>query len=58
VDLNGEGGTHFWQSSPLVVGLRQPLLKLNTLAWDKRQHSLSGEIAERSYLEAREDVAV
>lgn len=58
VDLNGENDTHFWQSTPLIVGMRQPLFQLNAHAWDRREQALSAEVAERTYLEAREDVAV
>jgi outer membrane protein len=48
----------YWQSSPLVLGLRQDLFRLNTLAWDSREQKLSSEVAEREYVEAREDVAL
>ena len=37
--------------------LQQDLFKPRTLVWDERVQSLSASVAERQYLEAREDVA-
>ncbi len=49
--------SRFWSSSPVVVGLRQNLFRINTFGWDARAQALSARMAERQYLEQREDVA-
>ncbi len=46
-----------YQTSPFVVSLRQDVFKPRAIVWDKRIQSLSAVVAERGYLEAREDVA-
>ncbi|MCA9764604.1 MAG: TolC family protein, partial [Gemmatimonadetes bacterium] len=54
------GGSAFetWSSTPVTIGLRQDLFRPNTLKWDRREQDLRGELAERQYREAREDIAV
>jgi outer membrane protein TolC len=49
--------TKYWQTSPVVVTLQQDLFKPRAIVWDERIQSLSASVAERGYLEAREDVA-
>ncbi|MEO8336846.1 MAG: TolC family protein [bacterium] len=46
-----------YQTSPFVISLRQDVFKPRAIVWDKRVQSLSATVAERGYLEAREDVA-
>jgi outer membrane protein TolC len=58
VDQNGSGLGRLWQSTPLEIGIQQDLFRPNELAWDGREQSLDDEIADRQYLEAREDVAI
>jgi outer membrane protein TolC len=58
VDQNGSGLGRLWQSTPFQLGIQQDLFRPNELAWDGREQSLDDEIAERQYLEAREDVAI
>jgi len=58
VDQNGGGLGRLWQSTPLVLGIQQDLFRPNALAWDGREQSLDDDIADRQYLEAREDVAI
>jgi outer membrane protein TolC len=58
VDQGGSGLGRLWQSRPLTLGIQQDLFRPNTLAWDGREQSLDDEIAERQYIEAREDVAI
>ncbi len=48
---------HSYQTTPLLVTLQQDLFKPRTLVWDEKVQSLQAGVAERSYLEAREDVA-
>ena len=47
-----------WQSTPVLVGLRQPILRPNVVGWDQREQRHASEAARRRYLEAREDVAL
>jgi outer membrane protein TolC len=54
----GESDFRTWNSTPISFGLRQEVLRPNALAWDKREEPLRSELAERSYLEAREDIAL
>lgn len=58
IDQNGSGLGRLWQSTPFQIGIQQDLFRPNALAWDGREQSLDDEIAERQYLEAREDVAI
>ena len=46
-----------WQTSPVVVSLQQNLFKPRDIVWNERIQSLNASVAERQYLEAREDVA-
>ena len=46
-----------YQTSPIVVSLTQDLFKPRAIVWDERVQSLNARVAERGYLEAREDVA-
>jgi outer membrane protein TolC len=57
LDQFGPENTRLYQTSPVVVTLQQDLFKPRTVVWDERVQSLSASVAERGYLEAREDVA-
>jgi outer membrane protein TolC len=57
IDQFGNQNTRYWQTSPVVLGIQQDLFRPRTVVWDERAQSLSASVAERSYLEAREDVA-
>jgi len=58
IDIFGDGATsQLWQTTPFVVGLRQEIFRPRTLLWDRRENDLTAEIADRRYLEAREDLA-
>ena len=57
IDQFGTNNSQFYQTSPVVVSLQQDLFKPRAIVWDKRLQSLNAVVAERSYLEAREDVA-
>jgi outer membrane protein TolC len=59
--LEGSGPQGFeksWSSTPVSVGLRQPLFRPNIVAWDRREEAVRGELDEREFLEAMEDVAL
>jgi outer membrane protein TolC len=57
IDLFGDRTNKYWQSTPVIIGLQQDLFRPRTLVWDEKVQSLSASVAERQYLEAREDVA-
>jgi outer membrane protein TolC len=57
LDQYGDARATRYQTSPIVVSLQQDLFKPNALVWDERVQSLNAVVAERGYLEARENVA-
>jgi outer membrane protein TolC len=57
IDEFGNTNSRYYQSSPVVISLQQDLFKPRNVVWDKRMQALSATVAERGYLEAREDVA-
>jgi outer membrane protein TolC len=57
VNILGQQETNLWRSTPFQVGISQQLFRPNTLAWETREQALRTDVAEREYLEAREDVA-
>ncbi|HYD55121.1 MAG TPA: TolC family protein, partial [Gemmatimonadaceae bacterium] len=52
-----EGTSQLWQTTPFVVGLRQQLFRPRTLLWDQRENELTATLADRRYLETREELA-
>ena len=57
IDQFGNTNEKYYQTSPLVISLQQDLFRPRTLVWNRRVQDLTATVAERSYLEAREDVA-
>jgi len=57
LDEFGNLNSQLYRTSPFVVSLQQSLFRPRDIVWDKREQSLSATVAERGYLEAREDVA-
>ncbi len=57
IDQFGTTNARFYQTSPVIVSLQQDLFKPRNIVWNERVQSLSAIVAERGYLEAREDVA-
>ena len=57
IDLFGNTSKQYYQTTPIVVRLQQDLFRPRTLVWNERVQTLAASVAERSYLEAREDVA-
>lgn len=49
--------SQYWQTTPVFISLQQDLFKPRTLVWDEKVQSMGASVAERQYLEAREDVA-
>jgi outer membrane protein TolC len=58
LEVIGERDTRNWSSTPFSIGIRQPIMRPNTTRWDAREQSIRSDVAERQYLEAREDLAV
>ncbi|HHG85585.1 MAG TPA: TolC family protein [Bacteroidetes bacterium] len=57
-DLFGTNPNTQYRTSPIVLGLRQPLFAFNRFKWDKEIQPLRFKLAEKSYLEALEDIAI
>lgn len=57
IDEFGTTNSRLYQTSPVVVSITQDLFKPRNIVWNERTQSLSASVAERGYLEAREDVA-
>ncbi len=57
IDLFGNQTAKYWQTTPFVIGLQQDLFKPRAFVWDAKVQTLDYAVAERSYLEAKEDVA-
>ena len=58
LDLTGSVTSRTYRTTPFLVTLRQDLLKPRELLWDARSQDLRANLAERQYLEAREDLAI
>ncbi|HSD33457.1 MAG TPA: TolC family protein [Gemmatimonadales bacterium] len=58
LSVSGAQSIDTWSSTPLSVGLRQDILRPNTAGWNRREQTVELELAERSYLEAMEDIAI
>jgi outer membrane protein TolC len=57
LDLFGDRNARTYSTTPFYIGLQQDLFKPRTLVWQEKEQSLAATVAERQYLEAREDVA-
>ena len=58
LDLGGDQSTRVYNSTPVTIGLSQDIFRANSLKWDSREQDIRAVVADREYLEAREDVAV
>ncbi len=56
--MSGAQQIHTWTAVPVTVSLQQGILRPNTIRWDTRAQDLTTEVAERQYLESRENVAL
>ncbi|MGZ8490809.1 MAG: TolC family protein [Gemmatirosa sp.] len=57
-DITGTtGGSRLWQSTPITIGIEQQLFRSNAIAWNSREQDLQLSVAERAYVEAREDAS-
>jgi len=58
VDRTADVSSRLYSSSPVTIGLTQEIFRPNALKWDIREQDLRAVVADREYLEAREDLAV
>ena len=49
--------TYLWQSTPLVIGLEQPIFQFNNLKWRNRIEPLEYEISQKEFVEDMEGIA-
>ncbi len=57
IDLFDRGNTYFWSSTPLEIGLTQPLFKHNSMSWARELAELQFQLSQKRYAEALEDAA-
>ena len=58
LSVSGPQGVLTWSSTPVSIGISQPILQPNASAWNHREQRITAESAERQYRQAREDVAL
>lgn len=58
LSVSGPQGILTWSSTPVLVGISQPILRPNASGWDRREQGVMAEGAERQYREAREDISL
>src|SRR5262249_50724929 len=57
-DVGGTSSSRVYNSTPVTIGLSQDIFRPNSLKWDSREQDIRAVVADREYLEAREDVAI
>jgi len=58
VDIFGDNRFNQWQSTPLILGVSQPIFQFNELKWERRAQPLRLQIAERTFNESMAEIAV
>ena len=58
LSVTGDQSIRTWSSTPISVGFQQDIFRPNTSKLDRREQPYRTELAERQYLEAREDIAI
>lgn len=58
LQVSGTESLRTWSSTPISFGIRQELFRPNTYALDRRERPVRNEVAERSYLEEMESIAL
>jgi outer membrane protein TolC len=58
LSVSGDQGFRTYSSTPVSFGLRQAIRRPNASGWDRREQPIRAEVAERQFLEAREDIAL
>jgi len=57
-EFNNDLRPQYWQTTPLLVGIRQSVFRPRTMLWDQRENALAASVAERRYREVREEIAL
>jgi outer membrane protein TolC len=57
-EFNNDLRPQYWQTTPLLVGVRQSVFRPRTALWDQRENDLAASVAERRYREVREEIAL
>lgn len=57
VNVLGQQELKLWRSTPLQLGVRQQIFRLNTQAWDNKEQDVRADAAEQQFLEARESIS-
>jgi len=58
LSVSGAQDALTYSSTPVNIGFRQPILRPNTVGWDRKEQPVRTEVADRQYLEAREGIAL
>jgi outer membrane protein TolC len=58
LSVSGTQSIDTWSSTPVLLGLRQEIFRPNTARWDRREQNVQADLAERTYLEAMENIAI
>lgn len=58
IDLLGDQNSFFWSSTPLEVGLTQPLFRFNSMSWTRTIEAQRFELTQKRYAEALEEAAM
>ncbi|MFW6084181.1 MAG: TolC family protein [Gemmatimonadota bacterium] len=57
LSLSGTQDELTYSSTPVNIGLRQPIFRPNTIRWDRREQDVRTQAADRRFLEEREGIA-
>lgn len=57
MNVLGQQELRLWRSTPLQLGVRQQIFRLNTQAWDNKEQDVRADAAEQQFLEARESIS-
>ena len=58
LQVSGTQSLRTWSSTPVSFGIRQQIFRPNTYKLDRREQPVRNEVAERSYFEAMENIAL
>jgi outer membrane protein TolC len=58
LSVTGEDSFRSWTSTPVSIGIRQPLLRPTVAGWDRKEEPIRYEVSERQFREAKEDIAL
>jgi outer membrane protein TolC len=58
LSVTGEDAFRSWTSTPVTVGIRQPLLRSNVAGWDRKEQPVRYEVSERAFRETKEEIAL